>query len=388
MSRFSVNRLREIGKHCNLEDLDTEVKWQIIQKTSNRKVRQKALEKELSYDEIIRIGIADETTKRQAKETEKAVAGDSGNVNKVTSQAPGTSGPNRNRNNADIFYCNRCGRTHTARNCPTWGKTCHGCGKLNHLQSICNSSKQRQGRRQFQRRPRRQDKSRVNKVEQESDGSGSDGEYVKQVSVEYEINYIKGTVKQAQEKTMVKVMFSVDSGSSVNLIDEERFRLINKRSKTKLKLKKSKVKLFGYASKQPITVLGSFDAVLEVNEKYLPASFLVVKGKTDSSPLLGCDTAIDIGVLKIVNENDTCVNSEVQDITKEYDSIFHGIGKHKHAQVRLLENTSVKPVAQKNRRIPYHYREKLETEIKRLLDADVIEECLKMNQQHGCHQLL
>ena len=88
-----------------------------------------------------------------------------------------------------------------------------------------------------------------------------------------------------------------------------------------------------------------------------------MKGKTDSSPLLGCDTAIDIGVLKIVNEmtkneNDTCVNSEVQDITKEYDSIFHGIGKHKHAQVRL-----VKPVAQKNRRIPYHYREKLETEI-------------------------
>ena len=65
----------------------------------------------------------------------------------------------------------------------------------------------------------------------------------------------------------VKVMFSVDSGSSVNLIDKEKFRLINERSKTKLKLKKSKVKLFGYASKQPITVLGSFDAVLEVNEK-------------------------------------------------------------------------------------------------------------------------
>ena len=251
---------------------------------------------------------------------------------------------------------------------------------------MCNSSKQRQGRRQFQRRPRRQDKSRVNKVEQESDGSGSDDEYVTQVSVKYEINHIKGTVKQVQEKTMVKtklkdvkVMFSVDSGSSVNLIDEERFSLINERSKTKLKLKKSKVKLFGYASKQPITVLGSFDAVLEVNEKYLPASFLVVKGKTDSSPSLGCDTPIDIGVPKIVNEitkneNYTCVNSEVQDITKEYDFIFHGIGKHKHAQVRLLENTSVKPVAQKNRRIPYHYREKLETEIKRLLDADVIEE--------------
>ena len=59
-----VNRLREIGKHCNFDDLDIEVKRQTIQKTSNRKVRQKALEKELSYDEIIRIGIADETKKK------------------------------------------------------------------------------------------------------------------------------------------------------------------------------------------------------------------------------------------------------------------------------------------------------------------------------------
>ena len=36
-----VNRLREIGKHCNFDDVDKEVKRQIIQKTNNRKVRQK-----------------------------------------------------------------------------------------------------------------------------------------------------------------------------------------------------------------------------------------------------------------------------------------------------------------------------------------------------------
>ena len=58
-----VNRLREVAKHCEFPDMDKEVKRQIIQKTSNRKVRQKALEKELAYDEILNIGLADETAK-------------------------------------------------------------------------------------------------------------------------------------------------------------------------------------------------------------------------------------------------------------------------------------------------------------------------------------
>ena len=72
-------------------------------------------------------------------------------------------------------------------------------------------------------------------------------------------------------------------------MDEEKFQLINERLKTKLKLRNSKVRLFVYA-------------VLEFNGKYLPASFLLVNGKTDSGPFLGCDTAVDIGVLKIVNK--------------------------------------------------------------------------------------
>ena len=45
-----VNRLREVAKHCEFPNMDKEVKRQIIQKTSNRKVRQKALEKELAYE--------------------------------------------------------------------------------------------------------------------------------------------------------------------------------------------------------------------------------------------------------------------------------------------------------------------------------------------------
>lgn len=73
-------------------------------------------------------------------------------------------------------------------------------GKLNNLQAVCKSKKKRQDGKQSSSGPHIQDKSHVNKVQQESDESGSDGEYVNHVGVEYEINHIKGNVKQFQEK--------------------------------------------------------------------------------------------------------------------------------------------------------------------------------------------
>ena len=41
--------------------------------------------------------------------------------------------------------------------------------------------------------------------------------------------------------------------------------------------------------------------MVETNKKAVPATFIVVKGKTKGGMLLGCDTAIELGVLKIVN---------------------------------------------------------------------------------------
>ena len=73
-----VNCPIEMAKHCEFRDMDKEVKRQ---KTSNRKVRQKALEKELTCDEILNIGSADETAKRQGREMEKAIGNDMNSVN-------------------------------------------------------------------------------------------------------------------------------------------------------------------------------------------------------------------------------------------------------------------------------------------------------------------
>ena len=74
----------------------------------------------------------------------------------------------------------------------------------------------------------------------------------------------------------------------------------------------------------------------------------MVKGKAESGPLLGCDTAMKLGVLQIVSE------SNIPEFVKEYDHLFHGIDKHKNIQVKLIVDENVKPVTQKSHRIPYH----------------------------------
>lgn len=54
--------------------------------------------------------------------------------------------------------------------------------------------------------------------------------------------------------------------------------------------------------------------------------------------------------------------------------VFHGIGKIKGHAVKLHIDKSISPVAQPHRHIPFYQRKKVEDELQRLQDLDIIEE--------------
>ena len=56
-----------------------------------------------------------------------------------------------------------------------------------------------------------------------------------------------------------------------------------------------------------------------------------------------------------------------------YPNLFKGIGKLKDTQVKIHVDESVKPVAQRPRRVTFHLRDKVEQEIQKLLDEHIIE---------------
>ena len=71
---------------------------------------------------------------------------------------------------------------------------------------------------------------------------------------------------------------------------------------------------------------------------------------------------------------DTPMTSSIEeDVLKEYPELCEGIGKMKDKQVKLHIDTTVKPVSQQHRRVPFHLRDQVEAELTRLEEQDIIE---------------
>ena len=86
---------------------------------------------------------------------------------------------------------------------------------------------------------------------------------------------------------------------------------------------------------RPFTVMGKFDAVLESSTKIIPATFHVIKGNTNTEPLIGFQTAESLGLVVITNAIRTDPETFTSKLLVEYADLFQGIGKMKGVQVDL-----------------------------------------------------
>lgn len=124
--------------------------------------------------------------------------------------------------------------------------------------------------------------------------------------------------------------------------------------------------LLPYGGSKPLKTLGSCQLDIETRDKYGVHMFYVVKG--GHGALLGYPTASDLGLVKIIKQIST------QSPERKYHEVFKDeIGKYKGGQVRLHIDNNVKPVAQRSRRTPFHLRPKVDKEIHKLLDQNIIE---------------
>jgi len=142
-----------------------------------------------------------------------------------------------------------------------------------------------------------------------------------------------------------------------------------KRNDIKCRDEPRKTELYAYGSKEPLKTAGVFwSTIVYKGVAVDDAEFVVIEGSGQS--LLSCDTAMRLGVLKIVRQTET---PEIPDVVNNYNELFTGLGKLEGYQLEVPIDQAVKPVVQPTRRVPYQLREKLEAKIKELLDSDVIE---------------
>ena len=143
---------QEVSNAAQLVDYD-HYDWKqaavdaIILQTSNPKLRERALQDNVTYDSLIKLGISKEQSEKGAALLEEASgqAGHSGVRVKVEEDVRRLQSENRDLKSKlyDKAHlknqCWNCGRDNCERGskCPANGKKCKKCNKLNHFARVC-----------------------------------------------------------------------------------------------------------------------------------------------------------------------------------------------------------------------------------------------------------
>ena len=263
--------------------------------------------------------------------------------------------------------CRKCGLTwsHKTGPCPAKGQTCRECGKPNHFARMCLSKTATK----HPQPPKGHGKtSRIRQVSvQESDTSSSDDEYL----------YTLGQGVTSAKTPTVPVQISgvavdmiVDTGASVDIVDEATFNKIN-HSKN-VQLQPPTKRLFAYGSKSQLSVLGKFETTVGFKSNQVTSTIHVVPG--DSGSLLGYKTATSLGVIDLHVNKVAAETPEHERLIAQYPNLFKGIGNLKGVEVKLHIDKEVPPVAQQARRIPFHPRKQVEKELDHLESLGIIED--------------
>ena len=347
-----ITRLRQKAVYCNFDNVDECIRDQVIDKCRSAHLCRKFLEKGgvLTLKQMQEIARASEAAQAQAKTMEASYSsqGKGSSGDRIYTVKPKKTQPNHRDGTRSLGAkssghgqghqkqrtfqdnsCWRCARSgHYAKDCPSRELRCHRCGNIGHIAPACHTKMNSQPKsdRRDQRAPskkgRKQDKTYTVSAETEND---SENEYV------FSITNLPSCTVYVQKKP---VECMVDSCSSCNVMN------VKDANKLKVKLKPCNRKLYPYGNSEPLKVVGSFDTEIAYNESSVYTEFVVVDH--DSVPLLGKESAVDLGILSL---NINSVNDK-SDWKAKYPSVFSGVGKLKDFQLKLHVDENIIPVAQ------------------------------------------
>ena len=371
-----VTRLKTLAKHCEFADSDNEIRAQILQNTCNGKLRREILKHpDWKLADVLKEARSIEASEARATdmETDRSMM-----VNHVAKKSSGSSSyhPKKKvserkhdsyakkkvqaRGSAESSKCFKCGNDWPHEggmdNCPAKNRRCNKCHQKGHYRKLCPEKPEK----------RKHSKSKAYRVTEEDSDDDEDDGYVFSVGKSTGLPHVMLKVQG------VSVPFLVDTGASVDIIDSQTYRLIGDPP-----LKKTKRKVYSYNSGESIPAMGQVHCGLESKDRFLETDLLVVKADSAGN-LLSHTTACSLGLVKL-SKDIVVYKASTEDTgadkwVKKFPSVFSGIGKLREYQAHIHVNPDVNPVIQPTRRVPFHLRQKVEQEILRLKEADIIEE--------------
>ena len=256
--------------------------------------------------------------------------------------------------------CSNCGKSHAYNQCSAKGKICNKCKRPNHFEAVCRSKYPLEKPRAIQFKSNIHTVETTNNDTHQANFASNEASLQQNEEIEDYSFILSSTTHDTLSHVSVainnaNVRFLADSGTTLNTIDEHAYRTLTPCPQ----LTPSLTKLYGYKSLESIESLGCFDAILTCRSNQIASTVTVIKGYAPC--LLGYRACTELGILKIINN----ITSS-SDLKSKYSKLFENrIGQLIDYEVHLSIDKSVKPVAIKHRRIPFHMRESVSKEIQK-----------------------
>ena len=374
----------------------------IIMQTSSVKLQQKAIQENPTYEELVDLGISQEQAK---KKSTKFPEGDSETVNRLKTENKRLKEKIKTGSGGGRPKCPKCcsARCKGGSECFAEGKKCNKCTGLSHFAAskLCPKNKKETTRRVS---------------DAEDSGTEESGEEVHRIMTQTEVvnrmedKEVKESIfcrlkvtSHDDDKFEARIKLATDTGVRKTILNRSDWFKI----RDKCLLVKTKLKFRPYGTDHRLPIRGRAKVRLQAKAGACITTYVFVNDSDKDSSLLGKADAIRLGIIKInlkgeseevdpngAEENvqriksmrlsdmqkedsdtskGTAKDKDMEILTKEYEDIFHGIGKYEGPEVKIRLKENVRPVIQPPRRIPLHYVQPLADHMKELIAEDVVE---------------
>jgi hypothetical protein len=383
---------------------DTMVRDQILFGTRDAEIRKNALKEQWQLADLLTNGRAIEasdigaaTIKQEPlnDEIRRTKPGRYSRKHKSNQKNTSRYGQNQNDYNPKS-KCKKCSSTRCegGKQCPASKGSCFTCGKSGHFRGaeLC---KQKSTRRRSRRVGEGDSSSDNPSSDEETQSSESDlpasssddnsAETTSKTSRVYSriptIRRIGGRRHKALRKVTSKYNVDVviketsvpafcDTGADICIMSRKNAKRIG------LKMLPTTMSVRPYGSRA-MKCLGETTCTVKHHDSVSNTKFYVMNKEVET--LLSGPVCEELGIITFSEEptNNIRMTTNIDEakakLMKKFPSIFSGVGTLKGHKVKFFIDREVPPVFQPPRPIPFHLREKMKTELRKMEESDIIE---------------
>ena len=370
--------------NCNVNDIM--IRDQIILGTKDDDIRRTALHEQWNLNDLIAKGRSLEAATAGAEKIKPDIKRES-EVYRTNPKKYSRKFKSKNNSSASTnSKCQSCSnpKCRGDKECPGRKVTCFKCNKKGHFQgaAVC-----KQNKKSTRRTEDDQSSSDVDSPPQTDDSDDErDSSITKSRRVlvkKHIVCRIKGGVRKTskarkQKFSRYEVQVAInsqyikayaDTGADICVMSHETAKQL------KLPLIKTKMRIRPYGSKSK-PCKGLYVGTIMFEDQVTNAKIYVLKDNVET--LLSGKVCEDLGIIKL-NENIIRKANQEEDPHKEkllkaFPELFQGIGLLKDYKATFHVDPDVKPVAEPQRPIPFHLRNKWKEAVEKLEVQDLVEE--------------